>query len=160
MENIFEDSRIIGENSPKQAAFLGNVIGSCFGRAALGRDGKDISAAMGLISGILSAGADVYDVGECTAPQVYKASDVCGCDVCVYIREDPLIKADIRSKGGLPLLKDENRRIDSILNTGDIFISQSEGRLSNISAFGKAPAPIRRSSESTTPSGRCREAFR
>ena len=135
MENLFEDSRIIGENSPKRSAFMGNAIGSCFGKAAVGRDGRGISASMGLISGILSAGADVYDAGECTAPEVYMASKVCGCDVCVYIREDPLIKADIRSVGGLPLLEDENKRLDSTLKTEEMFISQYEGRLSDISGI-------------------------
>ena len=135
MENIFEDSRIIGENSPRQSAFMGNAIGSSFDRIAIGRDGSGLSAAMGLISGILSAGADGYDVGECTAPEVYKASKVCGCDASIYIREDPLIKADIRGRGGLPLLENENKRIDNALKTEEMFISQYEGKLSDISGI-------------------------
>ena len=133
MENIFEDSRIIGENSPRQSAFMGNSIGSCFNRAAVGRDSGSLSAAMGLISGILSAGTDVYDAGECTAPEVYKTSRICGCDVCIYIRQDPLIKADIRGNGGLPLLEGENKRIGDTLGSEEMFIARSEGKLTDIS---------------------------
>lgn len=135
MENIFEDSRIIGENSPRQSAFMGNSIGSCFKRAAVGRDSGSLSAAMGLISGILSAGTDVYDVGECTAPEVYKASRMCDCDACIFVRQDPLIKADIRGSGGLPLLEGENKRISGKLNSEEMFIACSEGDLTDMSGI-------------------------
>ena len=135
MENIFEDSRIIGENSPRQSAFMGNSIGSCFNSIAVGRDSGSLSSAMGLVSGILSAGTDVYDAGECTAPEVYKASRVCGCDACIYVRQDPLIKADIRSGGGLPLLEGENKRISDSLNSEEMFIARSEGELTDISGI-------------------------
>ncbi len=118
MKTIFTENRVLGEDTPKQALMAGRIIGSRFKRVAVGREGTKRQSELALISGLISAGADVTSLGECIETEVFFASEVCCCDLCLYIKHDPLIKIDVRERGGIVLSGTKRQDLEKAFKNG------------------------------------------
>lgn len=116
MKPILQENKIIGTMSPEEAVFTGMAAASCSGRIAVGRSGMSRMAEMALCAGIIAMGSDVILLGKCLETEVFFASRLAGCDLCLYIKDEPLMKIEVRSKGGLPLDCDTQDRINKKLS--------------------------------------------
>lgn len=135
MNAIFQDNRILGVNSPEQAVLIGKAAAGCSKRIAIGRDTSQLGTELALISGIISGGAEAVYLGECLETEVFTASEICGCGLCMYIRDDPLIKIDIRSKGGMIINKKQKNTLEKLIRGSENENGLAEGRLIDGSGF-------------------------
>ncbi len=135
MNAIFQDNRILGVNSPEQSVLIGKAAAGCAKRIAIGRDTSQLSAELALISGIISGGAEVVYLGECLETEVFIASEICDCELCMYIRDDPLIKIDIRSKGGMIISKKQKNTLETLIQYNKNENGLTEGKLIDGSGF-------------------------
>ncbi len=58
---------------------------------------------MALSAGIIASGSDVISLGKCLETELFFTSRLASCDLCLYIKEEPLMKIEVRTKGGLPI---------------------------------------------------------
>ncbi len=135
MNAIFQDNRILGAYSPEQAVLIGKAASNCAKRIAIGRDSNRLSAELAVISGIISGGSEAVYLGECLETEVFYASEVCDCELCMYIKDDPLIKVDIRSKGGIIISKKHKNILEDQLRSKSGETRIPEGELIGGSGF-------------------------
>ncbi|MGN1480412.1 hypothetical protein [Porcipelethomonas sp.] len=115
MKAVLQENKIIGTSSPEEAIFTGAAAAGYSKRIAVGRNGQSRAAEMALCSGIISSGSDVILLGKCMETELFFASRLTGCDLCLYIKEEPLMKIEVRAKGGLPLDCEANHFINEAL---------------------------------------------
>lgn len=116
MKTIFSDNRILGDNKPENAVTAGKALGTCFTRVAVGRDGKCCKNELALISGLISAGTEVILLEDCMETELFFASDICDCNACLYVRDDPLLKIELRAQGGIVLNGKDRAAVNSALD--------------------------------------------
>lgn len=119
MNAIFQDNRILGVYSPEQAVLIGRAAAGCAKRIAVGHDTPLLSSELAVISGIISKGSEAVSLGECLETELFLASDVSDCELCLYIKDDPLIKVDIRSKGGMVITGAQKKKLEDLLHNRD-----------------------------------------
>lgn len=74
-------------------------------RIAVGRDSDSRAAESALCAGITRNGGDAILIGKCIKPELYLASRIADCDLCVYIKDGETIRLETEEKGGLPVSK-------------------------------------------------------
>ena len=116
MKAVIKEGQITGGYSPAEAVFAGIAASEVSGRIIVGRSEKGRSTEMGVISGLLSGGSSVISLGRCLETELFFASRLAKCGLCIYIKDEPLMKLDIREKGGLPLSSDKERIISEALS--------------------------------------------
>ncbi|MGN0613891.1 MAG: hypothetical protein ACI4JB_08335 [Porcipelethomonas sp.] len=122
------DNRIFGNpGSAQQAAAVGLAASGCAGKIAVGKGTGSRAAEYALISGIISGGADAVWLGECLETELFFASEMTGCEMCLYITDDPLMKIDVRSMGGIMLTADEKDKLSCQLSSMQNEKMQNEG---------------------------------
>lgn len=117
MDLIFSENRILGAYSPEQAVLAGRSAAICSKRIAVGCEGTKKSAALALISGIISMGGEAVVLGECLETELFLASEVSSCGLCLYIKDDPLMKINIRSQGGMVITGHQKQAIENSLKS-------------------------------------------
>lgn len=126
MKAILQENKIIGTYSPDEAVFIGNAAAKYSKRIAIGRNGESRAAEMALSAGIIAEGSDVISLGKCLETELFFTSRLTSCDLCLYIKEEPLMKIEVRTKGGLPIDKQcmeiinnalRERRVPELLST-------------------------------------------
>ena len=103
MKAILQENKIIGTYSPDEAVFIGSAAAKYSKRIAIGRNGDSRAAEMALSAGIIASGSDVISLGKCLETELFFTSRLASCDLCLYIKEEPLMKIEVRTKGGLPI---------------------------------------------------------
>lgn len=110
-----------GEITPQVAALFGSAAASLGKIIAVGRNGSPASNAlcMAAISGILSSGGTVWNLGECTETELdfalRQGAPSAGC----YISAGVTAKLKIFGKHGLPLTRAEERKVENGMNRGE-----------------------------------------
>ena len=135
MNAIFQDNRILGVYSPEQAVLIGRAAAGCAKRIAIGRDTSQLGAELAILSGIISGGAEAVHLGECLETELFSASELSDCGLCLYIKDDPLIKVDIRSKGGMIISKKQKETLENLLRTKENESHLPEGKLIDGNGF-------------------------
>lgn len=135
MNVIFQDNRILGAYSPEQAVLIGRSAAGCSKRIAVGRDTSNLSTEFAVLSGIISGGAEAVNLGECLETEVFLASELSDCGLCLYIKDDPLIKIDIRSKNGMTISKKQKEALEGLLRGNDNESHFPEGKLIDGNGF-------------------------
>lgn len=116
MKAVLREGQITAGFTPSEAVFSGIAAAQSADRIIVGRSGEDRAAELGVISGILSGGKNVISLGRCLETELFFASRLAKCGLCIYIVDEPLIKLDLRERGGLPLSSDKERLISSALS--------------------------------------------
>jgi len=124
-----DDEGVCGETNgavtPQIAATLGSSIASCC-------DGNNCAVAVGykeevagkalalaFISGAMSAGATVWDFGECVEPELSYCMGVANAEIGCYVDAGIIAKLKVLSKNGLPPTRKQERKIEGGLNRGE-----------------------------------------
>lgn len=131
-----DEEGITGETNgiitPQLAATVGCAAASVGRKIAVGcKDGAASEAlALAVISGIMSAGSDVWFIGETTMPELAYCTKLCGAEVSCYVEAGVTAKIRFLSADGLPLSAGEERLIEKGINRG-------EYRRSTFTRFGR-----------------------
>ncbi|MCM1227781.1 MAG: hypothetical protein NC320_10250 [Clostridium sp.] len=136
MRTVLKEGQMIGGNEVTEALFSGIAAANYADRIVIGRSGNDRAYEFGVISGILSEGKNVISLGRCLETELFFASRLTKCELCIYIKNEPLLKLDLRERGGLPLSSISEKAISSALS--DRRFSEAkrhEGILSDGSGF-------------------------
>ncbi len=103
MKAILQENKIIGTYSPDEAVFIGSAAAKYSKkRIAIGRNGYSRAAEMALSAGIIASGSDVISLGKCLETELFLRPVLLHA-ICLYIKEEPLMKIEVRTKGGLPI---------------------------------------------------------
>lgn len=116
MRAVIREGQITGEFLPSEAVYSGTATSLAADRIIIGRSGEGRSAEMGIASGILAGGKNVISLGRCLETELFFASRLAKCDLCIYIRDEPLMKLELRERGGLPLTSTKENIISSALS--------------------------------------------
>lgn len=136
MSAVIKEGQITGGYSPAEAVFAGIAASEASKRIIIGRSEKGRSSEMGIISGLLSGGSSVISLGRCLETELFFASRLAKCGLCIYIKDEPLMKLDIREKGGLPLSSDKERIIaDALLKRKVPDLAVPEGMMTDGRSF-------------------------
>lgn len=110
-----------GEITPQIASMLGASLGTAGKRIAIGfKDTAPAKAlAFAVISGILSAGGEVWNLGECAEPQMDFALREAGLDLGCYVDGGVVTKLKLFAENGLPLSRKQERKIEGGLNRSE-----------------------------------------
>jgi len=124
-----DEEGVCGETNctitPQIASTLGSSIASCCDGAgcyvAVGYkgDGAGKALAFSVISGAMSAGATVWDFGECVEPQLAFCMGICGAEIGCYVDAGVTARLKVVSKYGLPPTRKQERKIEGGLNRGE-----------------------------------------
>lgn len=110
-----------GEITPQTAAVFGSSAASLGEVIAVGHNGSPASEAlaMAVISGVLSSGGTVWDLGRCAEPELDFAlrhgTPPAGC----YIEAGVTAKLKIFGSNGLPLTRAEERKVENGMNRSE-----------------------------------------
>lgn len=115
MDITLKDGQITGGFSPSDPVFAGTAAACAADRIIIGRSGVERAAELGVISGILAGGKNVISLGRCLETELFFASRLAKCGLCIYIKDEPILKLDLRERGGLPLISDNERIISSAM---------------------------------------------
>ncbi len=112
------------ELTPERAASLGSAVGSIEEniRVGIGTDGCINSEALkyGILGGLISCGARVWDFSACFEAQMYFFTAFCGLSLGVYIAGgDSGTSIKLTEKGGLSLTRSTQRNIVGRLSKGE-----------------------------------------
>lgn len=116
MRTVLKEGQMIGGNEVTEALFSGIAAANYADRIVIGRSGNDRAYEFGVISGILSEGKNVISLGRCLETELFFASRLTKCELCIYIKNEPLLKLDLRERGGLPLSSISEKAISSALS--------------------------------------------
>lgn len=116
MRAVLREGQITGGFMPSEAVFSGMAAAQSADRIIIGRSGEDRAAELSVISGILSGGKNVISLGRCLETELFFASRLAKCDLCIYIKDEPLTKLELKERGGLPLSSARERLISSALS--------------------------------------------
>lgn len=105
------------------ASLAGSSFASCFshfGRVALAYTHRcsSIAFAMAFSAGAMSSGSDVWDIGECTESELVYCMKAGGIKCACYIDSEKVTSIKLISENGLPLTRQEERKIESGMNNG------------------------------------------
>lgn len=131
-----DEEGITGETNgiitPQLAATVGCAAASVGRKIAVGcKDGAASEAlALAVISGIMSAGGDVWYIGETTMPELAYCAKLCGAELSCYVEAGVTAKIRFLAADGLPLSAGEERLIEKGINRG-------EYRRSTFTRFGR-----------------------
>ncbi len=142
---LIGDRGIIGQTnseiSPIVCAKIGSSVASIKEGATIGVAGDFNSASealkQGVISGVLSSGADVYDFGQTAISQFKYSVLKSGADFGVYIHSGKVTEIHLTESDGLPLTRASERKVEGGINRQEYKKSQydSFGRLYNLTGF-------------------------
>lgn len=136
MRSVLKEGQITGGSMPSEAIYSGIAAARSADRIVIGRSGKDRAYELGIVSGILSEGKNVISLGRCLETELFFASRLTKCDLCVYIKDEPLLKLDLRERGGLPISSSTEKKISSALSERKISeTKRHEGILSDGGSF-------------------------
>lgn len=110
-----------GEITPQIASMLGASLGTVGQKIGIGF--KDTAPARALayavISGILSAGGEVWNLGESTETELDFALRTASLDLGCFVDAGVVTKLKIFSENGLPLTRKQERKIEGGLNRSE-----------------------------------------
>lgn len=136
MKTVLREGQITGGFMPTEAVISGVAAAAAADRIIIGRNGENRSAELAIASGILSAGKSVITLGRCLETELFFASRLAKCDLCVYIRDEQPLIIDIRERGGVPLSRVRERAISSELAAGpETDCRKREGSYTHAEAF-------------------------
>lgn len=136
MKAIFQDNQITGIDSLYSAVSVGTAAAKCSPRIAVGKNSDLSGFEYAVCSGLISSGANIITLGKCLETELFFASCLAACDLCIYLKHEPLLKIDVRSKGGLPLLAENAKLLSKSLNKTTISENLSkEGIITKCSGF-------------------------
>lgn len=115
MRAMIKEGQITGGFSPSEAVYSGIAAAGVAERIIIGRSTAGRAIEMGIVSGILASGKNVISLGRCLETELFFASRLAKCDLCIYIKDEPLMKLDLRELGGLPLLSGREKNIETAL---------------------------------------------
>ncbi len=116
MRAVIKEGQITGGFLPSEAVYSGTSAAEAADRIIIGRSGDARATEMGVIAGILSSGKDIISLGRCLETELFFASRLAKCDLCIYIKDEPLMKLDLRERGGLPLTTFRENVIETALS--------------------------------------------
>ncbi len=124
---LFDDDGITGETgvemTPESCARLGAAVGSLSqGEKIAVGCGHDSAASvlkMALISGILSAGGQVWDFSACIEPQFDYFVNFTRMRLGVYVTGGSRSRIHLLTRGGLPATRSMERSVETRLATGN-----------------------------------------
>ena len=110
-----------GEITPQVASVLGSSIASSGKKIGIGYKGTPPARALAyaLISGIMSAGGEAWNVGECLETELDFAMRNASLDLGCYVDSGVITKLKIISENGLPLTRKQERKIEAGLNRSE-----------------------------------------
>ncbi len=132
---FIDDDGITGETNgditPSLATVIGASVASCCENRTVAVGYKSDCAshalALGLISGVMSAGGTVLDFGECTEPQLVYCMKPADAGIACFIDSGNMTRIRILSENGLPLTRAQERKIEAGINRGEFRkVSHSE----------------------------------
>lgn len=136
MKAILKDGQITGGFTPSEAVCTGMAAADSAKRIVIGRSGRDKAYEYGITSGILSRGGNVISLGRCLETELFFASRLAKCDLCIYIKDEPLMHLNLRERGGLPLRSQSEKSISAALaDTSQPETKKQEGTLADGSSF-------------------------
>lgn len=136
MKAIFQENKIIGTYSPVESVFIGSGAAKCSKRVAVGRSSDSLAVEAALCSGIISGGSDVISLGKCLETELFFASRLTSCDLCLYIKNEPLMKIEVHAKGGLPADKQLSEIFRNALDQRSVpELRQEEGKIIDSRGF-------------------------
>lgn len=109
-------------NTPVEFSKMGMAIGTAFDKGdviVLGYSDKNTAKflAESLTSGLASTGINVFNIGKCTDQQTAYGATLFSAKAGCYISANYGEKIRIRDKGGLPLKRSVERRIEDAFNS-------------------------------------------
>lgn len=110
-----------GEITPQVASVLGSALCSAGKKIAVGRTAGAPAKALcfALVSGIMSSGGEVWDLGECCQSELEFALRSAGLDIGCYVDAGIVTKFKISAENGLPLTRKQERKIEGGLNRSE-----------------------------------------
>lgn len=126
---IFDDDGITGEPgadlTPENCAKLGAAIGAAFGNGNIctADDGSIAGSILknAVISGVLSTGAKICDIGSCFEPLVSFAVSFFGLDSGIFVKmSGGKATIEIVAASGLGIGRAAERKIEAAMSTGEI----------------------------------------
>ena len=119
------------ELTPEKAAQLGCAVASLGEsvRVGVGTDGQVNSEALryGLLGGLVSCGARVWDFSECFYSQMFFYTAFCGLRTGIYINGgENGVSVSITGRGGLSVTRAEQRELENRLSRSEFRRSGSE----------------------------------
>ena len=116
---------------------LGAALGSSGGHVAVGCSGTAPAVAFrhAAASGALSAGLDVYDLGDCSRDVFSYGMTLGGLRLGVWIEGVEECRVHVVQEGGLPAVRAVERSVENALGTGELPSDEKRrfGRLTQIS---------------------------
>ena len=136
MKAVLREGQITGGFMPTDAVISGMAAATAADRIIIGRSGENKASELAVASGILSAGKNVISLGMCLETELFFASRLAKCDLCVYIRDEQMLKLDIRERGGVPLSRVKEKVISAALSDNEELRSRKcEGNFTRAGAF-------------------------
>lgn len=110
-----------GEITPQIASILGSSIATVGKKIGIGYRGTAPAKALAyaIISGIMSAGGEVWNIGECIETELDFALRNASLDLGCYVDAGIITKLKIMSANGLPLTRKQERKIEGGLNRSE-----------------------------------------
>jgi mannose-1-phosphate guanylyltransferase/phosphomannomutase len=119
------DSGICGETNteitPGVCVSLGAALATVSGKIALCCEGNNASTAMkhAIIAGASGAGAEIFDIGCTTLPQLAYASQTLNCGIIARVKCVSFTHIEILCGAGLPLTRQQERRLEAAMTRGE-----------------------------------------
>lgn len=136
MKAVLREGCILGGFMPTDAVVSGMAAAEAADRIIIGRSGESRAKELALASGILSMGKSVLSLGRCLETELFFASRLAKCDLCIFVRDDKLLKLDVREMGGVPLSKvRENAISAALLSEREPDTVRAEGSFTYAGAF-------------------------
>lgn len=121
-----------GEITPQVAAVLGASLATAGRGLVVGHSftAPAKAMAMAIISGAMSAGGEIWDLGECTDTELNFAAGCIKTELSCFIESGVTTKLKVTGECGLPLYRSQERKLEAGLN-------RSEYSKASFSQFGK-----------------------
>ena len=122
---------------PHEALAFGHAYASLFGRSVAVGYSSEVcpSAVYALFSGILSAGANVWNAGRCTMPQLSSVIRKAGCDGGIFVNMSASAKLIPVHKSGYSLTEAQEQRLIGVINEKSEIDNSCKAQLHDASAF-------------------------
>lgn len=115
MSAVIREGQISAGFMPSEAVCSGLAAAAAEERIIVGRSSEARAAEMAVISGIISGGKNVISLGRCLETELFFASRLAGCGLCIYVKDEPAVRLELKEKGGLPLSSSKENAIASAL---------------------------------------------
>ncbi|MDO5125652.1 MAG: sugar phosphate nucleotidyltransferase [Ruminococcus sp.] len=109
-------------NAPVDFAKMGMAVGTAFDKGDVvivgcSEDESALVLLQSLISGLLSVGINVFDLGKCSAQQAMYISSLFSAQACCYVSATYGEKIRITDRGGLLLKRTVEKKIEQVFNS-------------------------------------------